>query len=101
MPSSTSKAKAKGQKVRECAGSLISTPVSRLRSRPLPMPFLQASAASALTTSPIGPAGEYCTHACGDTGSCRIHPPEVANLRYGDLFNVVRGKSEVALEDQS
>ena len=34
--------------------------------------FLQASAASALRTSPIGPAGEYRTHACGDTGSCRI-----------------------------
>lgn len=62
------------------------------------MPFLQASV---LGTTSVGPAGEYRTHPSGDAGSCRIHLPEVANLRYCDLFSVVDGKSEVALEDQS
>lgn len=84
-------------KVRECAGSVSSTPVSRLRSRPLPMPF---STGVRAWNKPC----RSCTRIPHRRlWWCRImqDPSAGANLRYGDLFSVVRGKSEVALEDQS
>ena len=84
-------------KVREYAGSVISTPVSRLRSRPLLMPFSTALRA-------WKKLHRTCTRIPHRRlWWCRImqDPSAGANLRYGDLFSVVRGKSEVALTDQS